>query len=68
MVSLLNVEVDKIIVYRDIDISKFSKVIAFLKRHSEGYIPEKSSIFTRKEIQRFFASAPDESYLLHKVV
>lgn len=57
-----------IIVYRDIDISKFPKVIAFLKRRSEGYIPKKSSIFTREEIQRFFATAPDESFLLHKVV
>ncbi|KAJ8978872.1 hypothetical protein NQ317_009016 [Molorchus minor] len=48
------------------DISKFYKLIAFLKRKREGYRPKK--IFTRQNIDKFIAETPDEKYLTFKVV
>lgn len=50
------------------DISKFYKLIAFLKRKGEGYRPKKSKIFTRQNIDKFIAEAPDDKYLMFKVV
>lgn len=49
------------------DISRYYKLIAFLKRKGEGYRPKKSKIFTQKEIDRFIIEAPDEQYLMLKV-
>lgn len=56
-----------LIVQDNVDISKFSKLIAFLKRKSVGYRAKKSRIFTRTEISRFLLEAPDESFLMMKV-
>lgn len=51
----------------NVDISKYPKLIAFLKRQAENYIPKKSSILTVDNFNTFLASAPDEIYLLIKV-
>lgn len=56
-----------LVVKENLDISKMSKVIAFLKRKSEGYKPKKAKIFTRSEINKFLEEAPDEVYLMIKV-
>lgn len=50
-----------------IDISKFTKLIAFLKKKNTGYKPKKSSVFTREDIDKFLNEAPIE-YLLQKVI
>lgn len=50
------------------DISKYHKLIAFLKRMSEGYQPKKSKILTKEQIDTFIDTAPDDSYLMIKVV
>lgn len=50
-----------------IDISKYSKLRAFLKRQNEGYLPKKSRVFTKEEVDRFLNSAPDNLYLMMKV-
>ncbi|KAJ8978333.1 hypothetical protein NQ317_011184 [Molorchus minor] len=39
-----------------------------IKRKGEGYRPKKSKIFTRQNIDKFIAEAPDDKYLMFKVV
>ncbi|XP_045470783.1 uncharacterized protein LOC123678054 [Harmonia axyridis] len=51
-----------------IDIGRFHQVTAFLKQHSRGYVAKKSKVFTREEFEYFLDAAPDEQYLLIKVV
>ena len=51
-----------------IDIGKYSRLIAFLKKCSVGFESKKSSVFTGDEIRRFFGEAPDDIYLSYKVI
>lgn len=51
----------------DVDIGKYYKLIAFLKRTSIGYRPKKSKILTREHIDRFVNESPDMKYLMVKV-
>lgn len=53
--------------YNNINISKFPKLIAFLKRKNDGYKPKKSKILNRDEIELFLKEAPDNVYLMMKV-
>lgn len=48
------------------DISKYPRLIAFLKRQAEGYKPKKSKILAREQIDEFLTTAPDETHLLAK--
>lgn len=52
----------------NVDISKYLKLITFLKQNAKGYRPKKSKIFTRTQINDFLNNAPDEVYLMTKVV
>lgn len=52
----------------NVDISKYSKLKPFLKRQTVGYKPKKSQIFTKEQIFNFLSTAPDEVYLLMKVI
>lgn len=54
-------------VHQNKDISKYFKVIAFLKRKSEGYRPKKSKVLSIKEVDLFLEKASNEKYLLIKV-
>ncbi|KAJ8970449.1 hypothetical protein NQ317_000663 [Molorchus minor] len=49
------------------DISKFPKLIAFLKRTDDGYQAKESKILTKSEIDRFLLSADDKEFLMIKV-
>ena len=51
----------------NVDISKYSKLWAFLKRKSEGYIPKKAKTFTPEEINKFIKESTDGIYLATKV-
>lgn len=51
----------------NINISKYKKLTAFLKKKAIGYKSEKSKIFTREEVNRYLTEAPDESCLMMKV-
>lgn len=51
----------------NVDIARYVKLRAFLKRKSAGYRPKKSKIFTSEEINKFIKEAPDNVYLLAKV-
>lgn len=54
-------------IYKNTDISKFCKLIAYLKRLSEGYEPKKSKILEIDHINRFIIEADDKIYLAMKV-
>ncbi|KYB27117.1 uncharacterized protein LOC103313307 [Tribolium castaneum] len=56
-----------IFINENIDISKYLKLRAFLKRQNAGYKPKKSNTFNREMINQFLEQAPDEKYLLMKV-
>lgn len=49
------------------NIETYPKLVAFLKRKSEGYKPKKSKIFTAPEIEKFLNEAPDCNFLGIKV-
>ncbi|KAH0811327.1 hypothetical protein GEV33_011464 [Tenebrio molitor] len=53
-------------VHENVDIRKYNKLTAFLKRHV-GYEAKKSLIFSRDEIDKFLLNAPDDTFLLIKV-
>lgn len=54
-------------IYNEVDITKYSKLIAFLKRNSQGYKGKKSKTFTAEQINKFLNEAPDTLYLFTKV-
>jgi integrase len=49
------------------DISKFNKLIAFLKKKNRGHYPKKSNVFSRQEMNKFLLEAPND-YILMKAV
>lgn len=51
-----------------IDISKFSMLIAFLKRKNVGHKTKKASVFTKEDMTKFLMEAPNDIYLIHKVI
>ena len=54
-------------VKENIEINKFSRVIAFLKRNSVGYEPTKSKVLTRQERPAKSRQMYEKEYLLIKV-
>jgi hypothetical protein len=51
-----------------INIEKVSKLRAFLKRQNDGYTPKKSRVLTKEQVDRFLNFAPDNKYLMMKVL
>ncbi|KAB0802645.1 hypothetical protein PPYR_04831 [Photinus pyralis] len=60
------------IVKKKTDISNYNQLIYFLKVKSDvkskGYIPKKSQVLTGDQVFEFIKRAPNDIYLLHKVV
>lgn len=56
-----------ILLKENINISKYFKLIAFLKKQNVNYTPKKSSVFTQDEITNFITHAPDDCYITAKV-
>lgn len=52
---------------RNVDISKYTGVIAFLKRQHIGHIAKKSDVLSRNDFDRFMTEAEDTHHLLNKV-
>ncbi|KAJ8912179.1 hypothetical protein NQ315_006146 [Exocentrus adspersus] len=65
--NILCCEVGTLSVYHNIDITKYFKLKALLKRKSDGYIPKKSKTLTTKQINQFLHEAPDTQHLFTKV-
>lgn len=51
----------------NVDIAKYSKLQALLKRKSDGFKSKKSKILTSQNIKDFLENAPDDKYLFMKV-
>lgn len=51
----------------NVDISKMSLLIAFVKTKNDGYVPKKSNTFSSEQIQKFMVEAPNISFLGIKV-
>ncbi|KAK4874317.1 hypothetical protein RN001_013677 [Aquatica leii] len=58
--SCINIE-------NNIDISKYNKLITYLKRLSEGFQPKKSKVLEAGDIDRFLRDADDHQFLAIKV-
>ncbi|XP_031328141.1 uncharacterized protein LOC116159324 isoform X2 [Photinus pyralis] len=56
------------IVKKKTDISNYNQLIYFLKVKSKGYKPKKSQVLTGDQVFEFIKRAPNDIYLLHKVV
>lgn len=54
-------------VRRNLDISRFFKVTAYLRKQNVGCKPKKAKVFCKEDLGKFFSEAPDEIYLLIKV-
>ena len=52
---------------KNIDITKYTSLYAFLKRQSEGYHAKKSNIFSKKNVHQFITEAEDRTFLMAKV-
>lgn len=51
----------------DIKINTYSKLLAFLKRKSDGHRAKKSKVLTAQDVETFLNEAPDHSFLAMKV-
>lgn len=50
-----------------VDIGKYNKLAYYIKTQTEDYKPKKSRIFTKDEITKFIANAPNRTFLMLKV-
>jgi hypothetical protein len=51
---------------KNLDLSKYTNLIAFLKPQSEAYHAKKSKSFSKENIEKFLTTANDEVYLMQK--
>lgn len=51
-----------------VNLEEYSKLRSFLKRKSENFVAKKSLVFTPEEIKKFINEAPNEMFLVSKVI
>ena len=56
-----------IFIQENIDISRYSRLLYFLKEAGKSHIAKRAKIFTREQISKFVNNDPDDTFLLHKV-
>ena len=54
-------------VYKNVNISVYGKLIAYLKSESRTYKPKKAKILEKHHIEKFLKEAPDNTFLMMKV-
>lgn len=52
---------------RGIDVKQFVLLQAYCREVTKNYKPKKATVFTQEELYKFFSTAKDDKYLLHKV-
>lgn len=57
-----------LVVEKGVDLKQFASLSEFMKRQSAGYQSKSYKVFTRKQIMEFVTNAPDEKYLMMKVI
>lgn len=67
MWSIYSMIKSTLLLKQNVDISKYCKLIAFLKRNNEGHQAKKSKVLSRKNVFDFFKNASDDEFLLIKV-
>jgi integrase len=55
-------------VNNNLDISKFERLKMFIKRKNDGYQARKSQVFSRDAVVKFLLDAPNEIFLMKKVL
>jgi hypothetical protein len=55
-------------VNKNLDISKCERLKMFIKRKNDGYQARKSQVFSRDTVVKFLLDAPNEIFLMKKVV
>lgn len=53
---------------KNINFKQFCKLSAFMKRQAVGYRCKKSNVFSKRQVFKFINEAPDDSYLVMKVI
>uniref|UniRef100_A0A6P7FZ84 Uncharacterized protein LOC114335748 n=1 Tax=Diabrotica virgifera virgifera TaxID=50390 RepID=A0A6P7FZ84_DIAVI len=51
----------------NIDISKYNKLIMFIKKKRTSYVPKKSKTLEKEQVQKFISDAPNDVFLMIKV-
>ncbi|PSN35649.1 hypothetical protein C0J52_18073 [Blattella germanica] len=51
-----------------VDVSSFTNVVSFLKKMSVRHVPRKSNVLSRSQIDEFLLNAPDDVFLLIKIL
>lgn len=54
-------------VYRNFDITRYGKLVAYLKSRSRNFKPKKAKILERADIEQYLMDAPDDEHLMSKV-
>uniref|UniRef100_V5GRG2 Uncharacterized protein n=1 Tax=Anoplophora glabripennis TaxID=217634 RepID=V5GRG2_ANOGL len=54
-------------VYKNIEISKFGRLVAFLKSKHKHFQPKKSKVLEKEQIEQFLREALDKDHLMNKV-
>ncbi|XP_031333961.1 uncharacterized protein LOC116163974 [Photinus pyralis] len=54
-------------VYKNVDISKYGKLISYLKNEARTHKPKKAKTLEREHVEKFLTQAPDSKYLMIKV-
>lgn len=57
-----------LLIYENVDISTYHKLLALLKRNSDGYVAKNSKVLTMTNVEEFLKNAKDEMFLVMKVV
>jgi len=50
-----------------IDIGRYTELLSFLKKKSDGFTSTKAKALTSEEVERFLTEAPDKEFLAVKV-
>ena len=57
-----------LLAYESLSIKPWEKVNSFMKRLAKGYCPKKAMVFDADDITNFSSQAPDDTYLVKKVI
>lgn len=56
-----------LLIKKNVDISKYCKLVSFLKSKSIGHESKKANVLSKENVIKFMTEAPDDTYLLTKV-
>ncbi|KAJ6642979.1 hypothetical protein Bhyg_07935 [Pseudolycoriella hygida] len=66
--SIYSMLKSKMIANHNIDISRYSRLLTFVKTKNVGFQSKQASVFTPEEIKKFLLEAPDSEFLVIKAV